>query len=158
MLVPSPVNPKPSSKPTPKQMAFLAYLGIQGAEHMTSQQASEVVDRIRDDLENYEGDDREERWARFRAWHMDRILLYPEIYASELRDYLKNELAEVLHSYVRSRITGCSARLTKSKIREVVKVLTNEDSAWWQNPNHGAIFFERPREVYPECCDRRPSF
>lgn len=147
-----------SNPSTPKQRAFLAYLGIQGAEHMTSQQASEVVDRIRDDLENYEGDDREERWARFRAWHMDRILLYPEIYASELRDYLKNELAEVLHSYVRSRITGCSARLTKSKIREVVKVLTNEDSAWWQNPNHGAIFFERPREVYPECCDRRPSF
>ncbi|MEI8315568.1 MAG: hypothetical protein WCG79_08980 [Verrucomicrobiota bacterium] len=141
-----------SDSATPKQIAFLTYMGVRGADRMTKQQASDTIQNLdqTDDLDQWE------RIGERRAdWITDRFILHPDLYASEFQRYLYDELPELLHTYVRGQVTGSSERLTKPKIREVVQALTSEDCAWWQNPKRKAIFFERLRQTHPGCCDGR---
>jgi hypothetical protein len=91
---------------TPKQIAFLTYKGIREAQTMTFAAASDAIGRLiegdRKD-EEYEEDD---TGAPRPSWLTDRLILYPNLYTSEFRDFLNNELAKTLHTYVRSNVTG----------------------------------------------------
>ena len=125
---------------TPKQIAFLSYLGVSNAECLTKQQATEEIERL---LEVSNG--------RQNDWLTDRLRLYPNLYSNELAEHL----SEQLHAYVRSRVVGASEQLTKAKIKGVVMALSKENGHWWEHPDHKSIFYNRLQQVHPGCCDGR---
>lgn len=137
---------------TPKQVAFLTYMGVRDVANLSKEEASQRIDTLLhiDDLGE---------WERLRArqgdWITDRFILYPDIYASEFQKYLNEELPTLLHTYVRGRVTGAAERLTKPKIREVVHELMRDDRDWWRQAKRRELFFERLRQVYPACCEGR---
>lgn len=131
-------NMNQPDRATLKQVAYLTYLGVPNAEHLTKQEAS---DRINTLLETEE--------VKRKNWVSDRLNLHPQLYDRELAEELSNSL----HNYVRSRVVGASDDLTKKKIEAVVFALTKNDGHWWQQPNHKSVFFERLRQMYPGCCD-----
>ena len=111
--------------PTPKQVAYLTYMGVSNAVSMDRQQASDCIENLFE-VEDYN------LWSwlseRRTNWFTDRFLLYPSIYRPELDYFLNNDFAQTLHDYVRSRVTGASEQLTKAKIRQVIKDLTRENT------------------------------
>ena len=143
-----------TSPATPKQIAYLSYMGIQGATHMSKEEASVAIDTLFDteDLR---------LWERLREkqadWITDRFILYPDLYAHEIQRMLDDELPEMFHTYVRSRVVGASEKLTKAKINEVVGALTQENAQWWQAKNKKEVFFSRLASTFPHCVDGRPT-
>jgi hypothetical protein len=142
-----------TSPATPKQIAYLSYMGIHGAAHMSKSEASAAIDTLfnTEDLK---------LWETLREkqsdWITDRFILYPDLYAHELQHMLDDELPEVFHPYVRSRVVGASERLTKAKIKEVVYALTQENAQWWQAKNKKEVFYSRLASTFPHCVDGRP--
>ncbi|OYW74177.1 MAG: hypothetical protein B7Z37_18965 [Verrucomicrobia bacterium 12-59-8] len=141
--------------PTPKQIAYLTYMGVGNAVSMDRQQAFDCIDKL------FEVED-QNLWSwlyeRQMNWLTDRFLLYPSIYRSELNNFLKNEFAQTLHDYVWSRVTGASEQLTKAKIRQVINDLTRENTEWWSTKDKKEIFFLRLAATFPACCDgKAPS-
>src|SRR5712672_2932849 len=61
--------PKDLTKATPKQVAFLTFLGFQEAEGLSKLQASELIENL-DSVENPELSDRRSEW------HTERLRLY----------------------------------------------------------------------------------
>jgi hypothetical protein len=164
--LPSPPEIPPPSKPnvpwnhqpaTPKQVAYLTYMGVTNAAHLTKKQASDLIDAnsFSDGATSIAAFERIQ--ARQTQWHEERLKLYPDLYAFELQEFLGEDLPASLHGYVRKRIVGASETLTKAKIRRVIETLTGENSCWWHQSNHPELFFERLRQMYPGCCDGHPT-
>jgi len=149
-----PWNHQPAS---PKQVAYLTYMGVANTAQLTKKEASDLIDS-NPFLEGANSLAAIERiQTRQSRWHEERLKLYPELYAYELKEFLHEDLPNSLHGYVRRRIVGASELLTKAKIRRVVETLTSEDAHWWHPSNHQEIFFERLRQMYPGCCDGRTT-
>jgi len=145
----------PNGPATPKQVAYLTYMGVRDAASFTKEEASQRIETLFD-IEDLE------KWETMRArqgdWVTDRFIIYPDLYAPEFQLYLDEELPELLHTYVRSRVAGATERLTKSRIHEVVHALTRDNPEWWRQPDRRELFFDRLREMYPACCQgREPS-
>ncbi len=99
-------------------------------------------------------------------WHPDNRLeiAYSELKRSRpeccdgtpVRDY--GELVEIMHSYVRSRVIGCSGVLTKTKVVSVIQALCAKDQAWMNKTGRSELFWGELKQMYPDCCDgRTPS-
>ena len=135
---------------TPKQTAYLTYMGVRNAGRLTKEQASEAIDTLldTDDLD---------RWGRLHErqaeWRRDRFILHADLYSHEFQSFLDSELPELLHGYVRNRVVGSSERLTKPKIREIIHGVTAEDREWWRLPHYKELFYERLHATHPGCCD-----
>ncbi|MBI4662900.1 MAG: hypothetical protein HY735_29160 [Verrucomicrobia bacterium] len=141
-----------ASSATPKQVAYLSYMGIQAAQLMSKEEASEAIDK----LFNTEDFDLCERLRERQSdWITDRFILYPDLYASEIQRMLEDELPQMLHAYVRSRVVGASEKLTKAKIKQVIAALTQENAQWWQAKNKKDVFFVRLTSTFPSCVDGR---
>lgn len=140
---------------TPKQVAYLTYMGVKNAESLTKQQAYDLIESNRFFNEPQSMAELERQRSHQASWDKKRLMLYPDIYASELKEYLHDKLPNELHAFVRGQVIGASERLTKPKIREVVKFLTDEDANWWHRDDHQTVFFDRLQVIYPSCCDGR---
>lgn len=136
---------------TPKQVAFLSYLGMARAE-MTMADAHEIIEGLRNlDLSPYQA----EIMSTLRSgWMTERFVLYPDLYADEFQSFLDDELPDALHTYVRGQVVGAAERLTKPKIREVIHSLTAEHRTWWKHPHYKQAFLERLAIQFPACCTR----
>lgn len=136
---------------TPKQIAYLSYMGVRNAAALSKDEASDKIERM------FEvGDAEYERLEPRRGqWMTDRFILYPELYASEFKQFLDAQLPELLHTYVRGRVVGAPEKLTKAKIRDVVQAITAEDQDWWKGSNWKELFFDRLAQTYPGCCQGR---
>ena len=139
-----------SQNATLKQIAYLNFLGDRGAAWMTKTQASGAIQRAHESEEP-------DVIRRRMDWYRERFILHPDLYATELPNFLNSELAEALHAYVRERITRSSGRLTKAKIKSVVQRMAKDNSTWWRQSNYKAAFLESLGEAYPECCDGTAS-
>ena len=135
---------------TPKQIAYLSYMGVEGAAGLAFKEASAAIEDL------YETDIDElyyQRRERQSNWITERFTLYPDLYASEIKDMLNTELPETLHSYVRSQVVGASEKLTKAKIKKVIASLSAESPQWWQSKDMKRLFFDRLSRLYPNCVD-----
>jgi hypothetical protein len=137
---------------TPKQIAYLSYMGVRNAQSLTFEQAGEAFHKL--DVARDEGRN-EQLSERGSAWITERFVLYPDLYASEIKKMLDDELPEVLHTYVRGQMVGASEKLTKPKIKKVIESLLGESAQWWQSKNMKEIFYRRLSELYPGCVDGR---
>ncbi len=131
---------------TPKQVAFLKYMGVSNANKLSKQEASTIIEK-----NSFLNGDRDEISLRMRNWLNDRLELYPDLYNFELREYQ----IKSLHAYIRQRVVGASETLTKSKIEHVIRTLNDENSSWWKEPNRQLVFAEQLKQMYPGCCDGR---
>jgi hypothetical protein len=145
----------PDGPATPKQVAYLTYMGVANAEQLTKKGAADLIESN----PFYDGANSLSAFDRIRSrqdrWHEERLKLYPDLYNFELKEFLHEHLPNSLHSYVRQRIVGASEKLTKRKIQEIVAALTREDARWWHQSDYQTFFFERLRQTYPGCCDGR---
>jgi len=135
---------------TPKQIAYLTFMGYPKADRLTKDKASQAIESLSDvsDLREYE---RVEK--RKSEWIRQRFILHPDLYSYELKNFFIHELPETLHNFVRSRMTGASEKLTKTKIRQVVNALGREDADWWKEANFKDAFWSKLQEMHPGCCD-----
>lgn len=138
---------------TPKQVAYLTYMGVKDAAQMSKAEASEAINKLFDTNDLDLWDRLTDRQAE---WITDRFVLYPKLYAAEIQRMLNDELPEMFHTFVRSRVVGASEKLTKAKIRQVVGALTDENAQWWQAKNKKEVFFARLTSMFPGCVDGRP--
>lgn len=69
--------------------------------------------------------------------------------------YLEKDLPAQLHQHIRSLYAGCSEKLTKAKIRGVMRQLSEQDSEWHSRVGFETVFASRLRELHPGCCDGR---
>jgi len=132
---------------TPKQVAYLSYMGIGEASCLTKQEASDKIESLRDLIEF------EQFQKLLGNWHFERFILYPDIYSDELNIFLTRELPEFLHRYIRGQVKYSSERVTRSKICKVIDELSEVDDKWWQDSQRSAKFYQRFSESYPKCCD-----
>lgn len=135
---------------TPKQVAFLTFMGVPDAHLLTR---SAAADSTRSVSIGY-AEPEDEVWLFHRQveWNTERFFLYPDLYGKELKPFLEEQLPELLHSYIRTRVTGAPEKLTKVKIRTVINAMTKVDSEWWRTPDRGAIFFPELEKIFPNCC------
>jgi len=153
----SPNHPWRHEPASPRQVAYLSYMGILDAGRLTKKEASDLIDSnaVLDNVQSQSESERE-RIHRLQArWHEERLKLYPELYPAELRHFLEDDLPSSLHAYVRKKVVGASEKLTKDKIRQVAKALADEDARWWHQPNYQAIFYVRLLQLFPGVCDGR---
>ncbi|SKB00480.1 hypothetical protein SAMN02745166_03150 [Prosthecobacter debontii] len=138
---------------SPKQVAYLSYMGISEAATMTRREASVRIDTLMDSASQEEWNWLYERQGE---WLTDRFILYPDLYTSEFQRYLDDQLPDALHTYVRGRVTGAAETLTKAKIRKVIHAITAEDREWWRSPQRKEVFFDRLSRMFPGCCEGGP--
>lgn len=143
----------PHGAATPKQVAYLTYMGVKNAQDLTKQEAHDLIESNCFFGEPNSLAEFERQRAYQANWQTKRLILYPDLYVFELKDYLHNTLPEELHTYVRGQIVGASERLAKSKIRDVVNALTRDDARWWHQTQYETVFLERLKQTYPKCCD-----
>lgn len=145
---------KKMSRPaTPKQIAYLSYMGIRDAPKMSFDEASAAIEDPFTTADQREFERLHDRKSR---WISDRLVLHPDLYSAEVQVMLDSELPEALHAYTRSRIVGATEKLTKAKIRSVISSLQKDSPLWWQAQNRDEIFYERLTMAYPSCVDGRP--
>jgi hypothetical protein len=143
----------PHGAATPKQIAYLSYMGVKNAQGLTKQEAHDLIES-----NSFFGEPNSlaefERQRAYQAnWQTKRLILYPDLYALELKEYLHDDLPKSLHAFVRRQMVGASEILTKSKIRQIVGVLTSENPRWWDESDYQTAFWERLKSTYPRCCD-----
>lgn len=138
---------------SPKQIAYLSFMGVSEAATLSRSQASVRIDTLMDTTT-------QEQWSwlyeRKEAWITERFILYPSLYASEFQRFLNEQLPHSLHEYVRGRVTGATETLTKAKIRKVVHAITADDRDWWRSPDRKEMFFARLTQMFPGCCEGVP--
>lgn len=142
---------------TPKQVAYLSFMGVHNATSLTKREAAEMINSnsFLPEVDTMAAILRQQ--SHQSSWTFQRLVLHPELYSSELADFLEKNLPDELHAYIRGQIVGSSERLTKSKIREVIDVLLKENPAWWHSSYRKAIFHDRLKLMYPGCCDGRST-
>jgi hypothetical protein len=138
---------------TRKQVAYLNYMGVSNADQLSKLEAAKLIE-----ANSFVGGAKSTaEFNRLRShqerWNRERLILHPEVYAAELKQFLRDELPTTLHSYVRQQIVGAPEKLTKAKIRRVIEALTAENCGWWHNIDFQAVFLERLAQFYPKCCD-----
>ena len=143
----------PTAPATAKQIAYLSYMGVAGADRMSKDEVSIVLNRLFDTPDT-------KLWRQLRQkqedWITDRFILYPDLYARDIEYILHEELPRVFHAFVRSRMVGASETLSKAKIRQVIDALSQENNHWWQAKNKRDVFFTKLSAMFPGCVDGRP--
>ena len=71
-----------------------------------------------------------------------------------IRQY--GEIPDSLHNYVRSRIIGCSEKLTRERILDVIESLCLKDQDWIDKPSRNDVFWDELKRRFPACCDGHP--
>jgi GYF domain 2 len=143
----------PTPPATPKQIAYLTYMGVADADRMKKDEVSIALAKL---LETPDI----KLWQQLRQkqedWATDRFILYPDLYAQDIDYMLHQELPRTFHAFVRSRIVGASETLTKAKIRQVIDALSQENRQWWQAKNKRDVFFTKLCAMFPSCVNGRP--
>lgn len=99
-------------------------------------------------------------WAKpnFReAFYVTLESLYPACCDGK-SFYYEHELPKILHQYVRMLLVGCSEKLTKAKIRDVMLILSEEDVRWFKKDGYEEAFLRKLKLKYPGCCDGGDRF
>jgi DNA-directed RNA polymerase subunit RPC12/RpoP len=148
-----PNPPERQERADPKQVAYLVYMGVPNANQLSKKEADELI-KANPFLD---GAKSLAEFAMLRShqdrWPKERLILHPDLHASELKEFLRDDLPNSLHTYVRKQVVGASEILTKSEIQRVIDALNTENAHWWHRSNHQAFFFERLKQVYPGCCN-----
>lgn len=137
-------------KASPKQVAYLSYLGHEGSEQLSSEEASEVIEGYG---EIGAGD--AELMKRMNEWRSVRYDLYPNLYPEENPvPLIVSRSEERFRSYVRARHTGCSQKLTRGIIEDIVARLLAESRHYSvQQEPPSEVIYDALHRFHPGCVD-----
>jgi hypothetical protein len=95
----------PTQPATPKQVAYLSYLGIADADRISKDEVSTVINNLcaTEDMKLSQ-----HLQQKHEDWVTNRFILYPDLYARDIEYMLHEELPRLFHGFVRSRIVGAS--------------------------------------------------
>ena len=96
------------------------------------------------------------RWwhpeSRLEIAYQQLNLQYPACCNGRMvRQY--GELPDSLHNYVRSVVIGCSEKLSRGRIIDVIEALCIRDQEWMNKPSRNESFWEELKLRFPGCCD-----
>ena len=133
-------------------LAFYDSKVFESSRYPDADVVNAVIQSLFDDSPNW--------WAQenFRQSFYEKVkLLYPACCDGK-SVYYEHELPVVLHQYVRMILVGCSEKLTKAKIRDVMKSLSSSDAEWFTKEGFEEIFLGELKVSYPGCCDGGDRF
>ncbi len=138
---------------SPKQLAYLRYLGVKKLERFDKVSASAEIDRIH----------RRAKRICFRrlqqridTWPEHRMILHPDLYRVEVVQHIQMLFGDTFRTYVRSRVVGASEKLSHDRIVAVINSLCDDLPDWWQKRSSSQVFFDRLGQLFPGCVDGRP--
>jgi hypothetical protein len=127
---------------TPKQKAFLSYLGISFRAAITREEAAALVTAA---MEN------PAEKARIARWNDERLRLHPDIFAAEVRAWKENRPAR-FHELVRTEGADAFQDVSEAHCQVLVKFLDVKYPNW-DARGHDAIwsyFFPAIAEKFPQ--------
>jgi hypothetical protein len=134
-------------------------MGVAEVEaRMTKEQVGQILDeRFSEWWFAQHGDGPEESawfYERSQNWLIDRLILHPQLYARERRDFLLN-FEDELGGFVRGKFKGNSSRITQQKLLATMESLMNKNPRWWDVSlsNRKESFFLEFQSLFPESCD-----
>jgi hypothetical protein len=120
---------------TPKQVAFLRYLGHRSPEKLSKTKASEAISRKRD---NKKGE----------AWIFDRLHLHPELFPDEAPQ-LGWRRAEYFKTWIMRNGPKGRAKATEKRCGEVIDALSVTDPEWWKKTDRCEVFTAAFMQAFP---------
>jgi len=138
--------PKPAS---PKQIAFLTWFGVQGAASLTEEEAATKFAKI--DWDNAVR-------ADGASWSIDRLILFPDIFRSELNRHLSGKIKRECLRYYDGIVFESSSYPDGEICREVFRKLSAVDPGWWSKPSFPQSFYKALQTNYPKCCDGKSVY
>ena len=138
---------------TPRQIAFLKYMGVKDAEKRTKKEVSDIYGDLRRHLlgDNASEERNEDFDNRRNNWQKVKFELHPDLYEHESYDYIFKILPERLHDHVRSRIKRARKKLTKEIVKRTLQALCVETPSWWKSPDRKDVFIDKLAELFPDC-------
>lgn len=150
-------------KPTPRQIAFFKFMGVDDVEErMTKEEVGEILTSGFSDwwFRRYGDGPEQMQWfyERSSEWDFQRIILHPDLYPSERRDFLEHAMIDEVGTYVRGQFTGSSEKTTRAKLLQVADLMLTENPNWWRVPDRKKAFLAKFQLIFPNCCNgRRPE-
>jgi hypothetical protein len=84
-----------------------------------------------------------------RWWHIDRLILHPELYDGLRAKFLSEDLPAMMASHVHSVYVDYPERLTRQRCLYTIDTLADQDAEWWHSPQLGQKFFEAYFSLFP---------
>jgi hypothetical protein len=138
----APISAPPAEAATPKQRAFLAYMGLPCPEEMGKEQAALLINDTMEEPKNA---------ARIARWTDDRLKLHPELFAAELAAKKESRVQhyfDICHTEAAEAVDG----VTKAHCQVLVGYLDVKAPNWDSNP-HDAVwgfFLPAVAEKFPQ--------
>lgn len=129
---------------TPRQEAYLKFLGVVPPSGITSEEAGKLIDDLHDKGVSREG------------WSFQRLILHPGLYEQELSLYLDDELPTEFKAYVRTQVIDSTEKLTKATIVKVFESLEAGNPRWWHSEDRLEVAYQELKRIKPSCCDGQP--
>ena len=139
---PAPVSSPAAEPATPKQRAFLAYMGLPCPEEMGKDQAALLINDTMEEPKNA---------ARIARWTDERLKLHPELFAAELAAKKESRIQhyfDICHTEAAEAVDG----VTKAHCQVLVGYLDVKAPNWDSNP-HDAVwgfFLPAVAEKFPQ--------
>lgn len=131
---------------SPKQLAYLSYMGVTVRGSITEAEADRAISRL-ESVSDYE------QWRQLvekkNEWHTDRFLLHPQLFAAEFEVYYHSELPDILANHVRSQAPEAARYLTPPNIRATMDSLSAQNPSWWRSPRRQRLFLAELVEKVP---------
>lgn len=130
-----------------KLREYLGYMGVSVKEETPFEELECMVSLCRG--ENVDSGYMTENALKNRRWEHDKYVQNYGLFEDEFLEQYTDELRK----YVRSRVKGCSDKLTKDKIENVLKALGRIKPKWWTRNEYKIVFWDELKAMYPGCCD-----
>lgn len=134
---------------TPRQIAYLEFLGVRKAHTFTKAQADKRIEALSDACSS---DPYGALSQRRDAWRTERFRLHLELYRQSLPEFVML-FEDTFRDYVRRHVRGASGKLTKAKVESVVRALLDQDPMWWDKSESNERFFQCLSNMFPDCVD-----
>jgi hypothetical protein len=140
---PRQLDPKPPGEPaTPRQKAFLTYLSLPFSSDLTKERAALLVNDAMEDSKNA---------ARIKRWDEERLRLYPDLFADEVKARKENRPQHYLEVCLGEGADYFEG-VTKAHTQVLVGYLDVHHPSWEQNLKTAKVdyFFPALSEKFPQ--------
>ena len=139
----------PEAPATPKQVAYLEFMGVLTARALTKSEAGKKIEAIG---EACSSDPFGRMDQRRGEWRTEKFRLHLDLYRADLLPFVMLS-EDSFRNHVRARVVGASGKLTKAKVEGVVRALLEGEPLWWDAPDANERFFQGLAAMFPECVD-----
>ncbi len=134
---------------SPKQIAFLSWFGVDEAASLTEEEASAMIEKV--DADNAVR-------ADGASWNIDRLILHPDMFRSELNRHLSGKIRRECLRYYDGIVFESTNYPDGEMCKEVFNRLSVDDPNWWAKPAFPESFYKALQIAFPKCCDGKSVY